>query len=181
MIDIDGVLYVGENITPGSGEALKYLDEHGYPFRLVSNTTRLSRASVARKLSVMDFAVPESKIFTPAVAAADYLSRSHHHTAYLLTTDEVAAEISESGHVHHDPESAQSVVIGDADGAVLGDHGVSTGGGDAELTALFMQAVVAGIRAGGLEYPVAGLVRCESDAPRLAAIPEAGDFQFRAG
>jgi HAD superfamily hydrolase (TIGR01458 family) len=114
LIDIDGVLYVGENVIQGSHEAIKFLEEKGYPFRLVSNTTRLSRASVARKLSVMGFAIPESKIFTPAVAAADYLSRSTHQTVYLLTTDEVACEIIASGHVRHDPESAQSVIIGDA-------------------------------------------------------------------
>ena len=114
LIDIDGVLYVCENVIQGSHEAIKFLEEKGYPFHLVSNTTRLSRASVARKLSGMGFSIPESKIFTPAVAAADYLSRANHQTAYLLTTDEVAAEISESGHVRHDPESAQSVVIGDA-------------------------------------------------------------------
>jgi HAD superfamily hydrolase (TIGR01458 family) len=114
LIDIDGVLYVGENAIPGSHEAIRFLEEHGYPFRLVSNTTRLSRASVARKLSGMGFSIPESKIFTPAVAVADYLSRSHHQTAYLLTTEEVSGEISASGHVRHDPESAQFVVIGDA-------------------------------------------------------------------
>jgi HAD superfamily hydrolase (TIGR01458 family) len=114
LIDIDGVLYVGENAIPGSHEAIKFLEGHGCSFRLVSNTTRLSRASVALKLSGMGFTIPESKIFTPAVAVADYMSRSHYQTAYLLTTDEVAGEISASGRIRHDPESAQVVVIGDA-------------------------------------------------------------------
>jgi HAD superfamily hydrolase (TIGR01458 family) len=62
----------------------------------------------------MGFSIPELKIFTPAVAVADYLSRSNYQTVYLLTTAEVASEISASGHVRNDPESAQSVVIGDA-------------------------------------------------------------------
>ena len=41
-----------------------------------------------------------------------------------------------------------------------------------------MKSFVAGIGTGRLKFPRPGLRRGEADAPRLAAIPEAGDFQL---
>ena len=47
LIDLDGVLYVGNRAVDGAKEAIEFLKENGYPFRCVSNTTRKSRHSVA--------------------------------------------------------------------------------------------------------------------------------------
>lgn len=66
-----------------------------------------------------------------------------------------------------------AVVIGNTDGAMLRESSVAACGADAELAALLMQTFVAGVGAGRLEDPVAGLAWREANAPRLAAIPEA--------
>ena len=47
LIDIDGVLYVGDRPVDGANRALGILDERGIPYRFVSNTTRRSRRSIA--------------------------------------------------------------------------------------------------------------------------------------
>lgn len=73
LIDIDGVLYVGDRPVAGAGEALRELDRRGIPYRFVSNTTRRSRRSVAQRLQILGYAIPEPWIVTAPVAAAAHL------------------------------------------------------------------------------------------------------------
>ncbi|NYT07774.1 MAG: TIGR01458 family HAD-type hydrolase, partial [Methanomicrobiales archaeon] len=42
LIDLDGVMYVGDTPVPGARDAVKFLEDQGHPFRFVSNTTRKS-------------------------------------------------------------------------------------------------------------------------------------------
>ncbi len=114
LIDLDGVMYIGGTPVPGAQEAIRYLRDHGYPFRFVSNSTRKSRATIARQLGAMGLDIPESHIFTPASAAAAYLSGNQRKSAFFLTTAEVAGEIIALSGVIHDAGSPESVVIGDA-------------------------------------------------------------------
>jgi len=65
----------------------------------------------------------------------------------------------------------------DANRAVLRERGLSGGGGDGEFAGLLVQPFVGGVGAGGLEFPPAGLRGAETDLPRFAAVPEAGDFE----
>lgn len=114
LIDLDGVMYIGETPVPGAQEAIQYLRDHGYPFRFVSNTTRKSRATIARQLEGMGFDIPASHIFTPASAAAAYLSGNRRRSAFFLTTEDVAGEIVGGSGVIRNVGSPESVVIGDA-------------------------------------------------------------------
>ncbi|HUK92505.1 MAG TPA: TIGR01458 family HAD-type hydrolase, partial [Methanomicrobiales archaeon] len=50
LLDLDGVLYVGDTPVPGAIEALRDLRKRSFPVRFVSNSTRRSRASVASRL-----------------------------------------------------------------------------------------------------------------------------------
>ena len=54
LIDLDGVLYVGNRAVDGAVKALDFLSDNGYPFRCVSNTTRKCRYTIAVGLSAMD-------------------------------------------------------------------------------------------------------------------------------
>ncbi|MDD1732482.1 MAG: hypothetical protein LUQ53_00710, partial [Methanothrix sp.] len=49
LIDLDGVLYVGSHPIPGARECLERMDDLGYGYRFVSNSTRRCRASVAER------------------------------------------------------------------------------------------------------------------------------------
>ncbi|MDD1734800.1 MAG: TIGR01458 family HAD-type hydrolase, partial [Methanothrix sp.] len=42
LIDLDGVLYVGSHPIPGARECLERMDDLGYGYRFVSNSTRKS-------------------------------------------------------------------------------------------------------------------------------------------
>ena len=114
LIDLDGVMYVGGTVIPGARDALRFLEEQGYPFRFVSNTTRKSRHTIAGQLKGMGLLIPEPHIFTPAAAAAAYLSENHRKSAVLLTTGEVAGEITSLAGIVTDPATAETIIVGDA-------------------------------------------------------------------
>jgi HAD superfamily hydrolase (TIGR01458 family) len=86
LIDLDGVMYTGENLVPGSDDAIHFLKESGYAYRFVSNTTRKSRHTIAEKLSRMGLEIPEEYIFTPPVAAVTYMKKTGKHRFHLIIT-----------------------------------------------------------------------------------------------
>ncbi|MDD1716628.1 MAG: TIGR01458 family HAD-type hydrolase [Methanoregulaceae archaeon] len=113
LIDIDGVLYVGDTAITGANDALGYLREKGYRFRFVSNTTRKSRKSISTYLMGMGIVIPESMIFTPLLAAADYMKSRGRTRCHLLGTPDIAAELRSQG-ITLDSGDVDYVVVGDA-------------------------------------------------------------------
>jgi HAD superfamily hydrolase (TIGR01458 family) len=113
LIDLDGVISVGGVLLPGARETLAWLREHGYPFRIVSNTTRRPRSRIAADLSAMGIPIPESCIFTPALAAISFMKKEERTRAFLLTTRELAAEFM-SGGITSAENGVDFVVAGDA-------------------------------------------------------------------
>lgn len=75
LIDVGGVLYQGSDAIEGSAEALARLRGAGIPFRLLTNTTRTTRAALAEKLRGFGFTVQEEEIITPASTAKAVLAR----------------------------------------------------------------------------------------------------------
>ena len=92
LIDLEGVLYIGNRAVDGAQDAIEFLRENGYPFRCVSNTTRKSRHSVASHLSSLGFDIPENHIFTPPLAAIAYMKKTGRTGFYLLTTGDVETD-----------------------------------------------------------------------------------------
>jgi HAD superfamily hydrolase (TIGR01458 family) len=120
LIDLDGVLYVGNRAVDGAAEAIGFLIDNGYPFRCVSNTTRKSRHTIAGHLSVLGFRIPEKHIFTPPLAALAYMKITGRTNYYLLSTGDVKRDFTETGPT--DPHASPDwVIIGDAGDKVTYD------------------------------------------------------------
>ena len=113
LIDLDGVVYMGDNPVPGADAAIRSLEENGYSYRFVSNTTRKCRHTIAEKLSRIGLQITEKEIFTPAVAAAAYLKKTGKRRFRLLVTGDVSRDF-----LHEDPgavhDSKDFVILGDA-------------------------------------------------------------------
>src|SRR5687768_6040925 len=75
LIDVDGVLHIDGVPIPGAVVALARLREMGVPFRLLTNTTVRSRASLGILLRGIGFGVADEEIVTAPVATADFLRR----------------------------------------------------------------------------------------------------------
>jgi HAD superfamily hydrolase (TIGR01458 family) len=113
LIDLDGVISVGGILLPGARDTISWLRDHGYPFRFVSNTTRRPRSTITAELSVMGITVPESCIFTPAMAAVASMRQKKRTRACLLTTRELEGEFT-SGGITPVLQDVDVVVVGDA-------------------------------------------------------------------
>lgn len=113
LIDLDGVLYVGGSPIPGARRLLKTLDELGYPYRFVSNSTRRCRSSVAARLHGLGFDIKEDIIFTPPQSAVEYMRRNHLDNCFLITTGDVHKDFQREG-LSVVEEGSDIVVVGDA-------------------------------------------------------------------
>ncbi|MEQ8267157.1 MAG: TIGR01458 family HAD-type hydrolase [Parvibaculum sp.] len=107
LLDVGGVLYQGGETLPGAVEAVRRLRERKTAFRLLTNTTRTTRATLAKKLAGMGFEVSEGDIVTPARIAASVLERDGAR-AHLLVHPDLLPDCP--------PEAAapNAVLMGDA-------------------------------------------------------------------
>ena len=109
LLDLEGVLYVSGYPLPGAREALLSLRAAGIPVRFITNSTRLTRSTIVNRLAGMGLETPIQHLFTPAVAARQYLI-ARNLTPHLL--------------VHPGIESEFADLLGPVPGAVLlGDAG----------------------------------------------------------
>ena len=113
LIDLDGVLYIGNRPIDGAQEAIASLTESGFSIRYVSNTTRRCRHTIAARLSEMGFEIPEHAIFTPPLAAVTYMKNTGKNRYFLLTTSDVYRDFPPLP-APHPPSSMDCVIIGDA-------------------------------------------------------------------
>jgi HAD superfamily hydrolase (TIGR01458 family) len=114
LIDLDGVLYVDKNPIKGAKETIALLEEKGYRYRFVSNTTSKCRATLSRFLGEMGFEIPEEHIFTPAIAAAERIRAEKDNRCFLLTRPDVRRDFEEAG-IPLAEEEVDFVVVGDAE------------------------------------------------------------------
>lgn len=75
IIDLDGVLWVGETPLPGLHEFFRLLEERRLPYILASNNATTTPAAIHAKLQRMGVEVSPSRILTSADATAAYLQQ----------------------------------------------------------------------------------------------------------
>jgi len=113
LIDLDGVMYTGDQAIQGAREAIDLLMDRNYTFRFVSNTTRKCRNTIAAQLSSRGFRIPVEYIFTPPLAAISYLEHANKNHCYLLTTGDVYRDFEDAG-ISNTGNQVNFVIIGDA-------------------------------------------------------------------
>ncbi|WP_157015649.1 TIGR01458 family HAD-type hydrolase [Mesorhizobium xinjiangense] len=111
LLDLAGVVYDGEKAVPGALDAIKRLRAAGLPVRLVSNTTRSTKASVLERLRGFGLDVGEDEAFTPARAAVGWL-KANRRSPHLLIHPGLEADFSDLP-----PGQGRAVVVGDAGAA----------------------------------------------------------------
>ncbi len=113
LIDLDGVLYVGDLPVEGAQDTIESLMQKDYTLRFISNTTRKCKKTIANQLSTMGFNIPEEDIFTPPLAAVAYMKKTGKRHCYLLTTVDVDRDFeqvcAQDTHAKKD-----YVIVGDA-------------------------------------------------------------------
>lgn len=119
---MDGVLVSRGRPIPGAGEAVARLDAAGVPFRVITNTSLSSRATLAERLARGGIGIPAVRIVTALSATADHLARTTPAgTVYLLGSADAEREFA-AARVRLVSEAdvdagaiADAVVIGDSE------------------------------------------------------------------
>ena len=114
FIDIDGVLYGGGVPTEKGPQVLEYLRERNFKFVLVTNTSRMTRTQIARKLLNLGYQVQEEEIFPTSTAAAKYLrKRFKKADCFVIGDNSLRDVLEEHGHrTFVEEEPADAIVIG---------------------------------------------------------------------
>jgi len=113
LIDLDGVLYVGDQPVKGARESIELISDQKYQFRFVSNTTRKCRKTVAEQLSKRGFDIPVEHIFTPPLAAVTWMKKTGKHHCYLMITGDAYQDFEQEC-TGDDSRKVDVVVVGDA-------------------------------------------------------------------
>jgi 4-nitrophenyl phosphatase len=75
LLDMDGVLYVGNQGLPGVQELLDYLDSSGRSWLCVTNNSSRTSQNFSEKLAAMGVTVPADRILGSAEATASWLAQ----------------------------------------------------------------------------------------------------------
>jgi HAD superfamily hydrolase (TIGR01458 family) len=120
LLDIDGVLVLRGRQIAGAAEALRGIEARGMPYRLATNTSAISRATLARHLARAGLAVPLETILSAASATAAHVRRRHPGgRIFLISTADARTEFAGLDLIgpeesHGPSATADAVVIGDA-------------------------------------------------------------------
>ena len=108
LIDLGGVVFVGDRLIEGAAEAVGRLREAGLPLRFLTNTTRRSVRRLLADLAEIGFEAEAEEVLTPAQLARSHLA-GRDLRPHLLVHPDLEEEFEGlSG------EAGEAVVIGDA-------------------------------------------------------------------
>ena len=110
LLDINGVFYVGNRLLPGAFDVVKALRDRDMSFRVVTNNTTESLATLHKNLNKMGLPIKQHEIISAPYAAVLYLRQMDNPRCFLMLDDAVLSDFQEFPVSETD---AEAVVIGD--------------------------------------------------------------------
>ena len=116
LIDLDGVIYQGDTIIAGAVDAINWINAEGIQHRYLTNTTSRSRLKLLHKLEQLGINARLEDIFTPIIAARQWLNNHRIKNAALFVLEDALSDFKEIG-------LPGSTTGSEADAIVIGDLG----------------------------------------------------------
>ena len=113
LMDMDGVLIHEERLIPGADQFIKLLQQTGHRFLVLTNNSIYTQRDLAARLALTGLEVPETAIWTSALATARFLDQQRPQgTAYVIGEAGLTTALHERGYVlsERDPDY---VVLGE--------------------------------------------------------------------
>lgn len=110
LLDLDGVLYIGDQVIAGAALAVWQLRNAGLLIAGVTNTTTQPKLSVAKKLKDFDIPISDREIYTPAALAVQQIGT---HSARLYIRDSLLVDFKG---IHLTDSQPDFIVMGDIGG-----------------------------------------------------------------
>lgn len=121
LLDLDGVIYQGHRLIPGTKKALRTLRDRDFPFLFVTNTTSRSRRRLWEKLRGLGVPCSAEEILNAPRSAAALLRQRGLSRCLLLAPEATSEDFHDTEIETLPPESRRTdvpaVVVGD-----LGDR-----------------------------------------------------------
>lgn len=108
LIDLSGVLYVGNDVVPGAVEAIARVQKSDLALRFVTNTSRKTSSQILADLAAYGFDVRADQLFTATDAAKSWLLDSGLRP-WCLVHENIREEFDEL-----DQADPNAVLLGDA-------------------------------------------------------------------
>jgi HAD superfamily hydrolase (TIGR01458 family) len=120
LLDLDGVIVLKGEALPGSVDAVRELEDRRIPYRIVTNTSLASRASLSRWAAKLGSDIPPERFQSALSASAAYARRTFHgEPLYVLASDDARIEFEGQRLLSHveagAPDArAAAVIVGDS-------------------------------------------------------------------
>ncbi len=113
VIDLDGVLVLGNDAVQGAPAAIKRLRELGLKLRFMTNNATRSRRMLKKYLFENGFSIEEEELMSSAYCAASYLREKFGNgRVFIIGEEGLAEELDRAGFDLVADEGADFVVVG---------------------------------------------------------------------
>lgn len=120
LLDLDGVIVTAGRAVPGAPEAIAELERRRMPYRIVTNTSAVSRETLSRWSTKLGARIPAERFESALSASAAWTARTFpDQPLYVLASDDAKTEFAGQRLLTHDEAAAPgavaaAVVIGDS-------------------------------------------------------------------
>lgn len=98
LFDLDGTIYLGEELIPGADRTVAALRERGAKVLFLSNKPIARRATYAEKLSKLGIPATEADVVNSPLAAARYLAAEHPGARVMVIGEQpLLDELTDAG------------------------------------------------------------------------------------
>jgi HAD superfamily hydrolase (TIGR01458 family) len=128
LLDLDGVIVLKGELLPGARDALAEVEARAIPYRIVTNTSLISRPSLSRWADRLAAPIPASRIMSALSASAAYTRhRFPGEPLFVMASTDALTEFAgqrllRAAEADAPNARAAAVVIGDAPDAVNFDN-----------------------------------------------------------
>ncbi len=120
LLDLDGVIVVAGGAVAGSVEAIAELERRRTPYRIVTNTSLVSRATLSRYAARLGNAIPPERFQSALSASAAFAARTFPgKPLYVIASADALTEFAGQHLLPHDAADepgahAAAVIVGDS-------------------------------------------------------------------
>ncbi len=111
FLDLDGTIYLGNQIISGAKKFLDYLDSSGIYYYFLSNNSSRSKQDYVQKLSRLGISTSEDRIILSTDGVIDFLVRNQIRETYTVGTGSMMDMLEKAG-IKTRSSSPEYVVLG---------------------------------------------------------------------
>lgn len=121
LLDLDGVVYIGDELLPGSKQAIAELRKMGKQVYFLTNDPRYLRQEFCAKLARLGVSAQPGECITAGWTTAQYLVQQGILRVQVIGTESLKTEVASQGMQVVAQGECQAVVIGYSEHTTLGE------------------------------------------------------------